>query len=66
MPRYCLSATCTNPNCPTRDFHRMKPKMTYRSTDGHEHVIQKLACPSCRNHADVTRIVSVEPGKLVA
>jgi hypothetical protein len=42
------------------------PKMTYTSTSGEEHPIEKIACPSCRQWAAVNKIQSVEPGKEVA
>jgi len=64
--KYQVTAECKNDRCKTREFQVERKKMTYMGTDGHEHVIQKLVCPDCRQHADITKIKSVETGKKVA
>lgn len=40
-------------------FTVQRKKKTTISTDGHEHVISKVVCPSCRWHSDVIKIESV-------
>lgn len=64
--KYKVIAHCDNPNCKCQTFEKIRPKMTYLASEGHERVISRLVCPECRMLGHVDKIVSLETGKKAA
>ncbi len=54
-PRFEVTANCSN----CGGFKSLRNKATYMSTDGHEHTIENVVCPTCRMHAPILKIKTV-------
>lgn len=64
--KYLVEAHCDNPACKCQTFEKVRPKMTYLSSEGHERIISRLTCPDCKMLGHVDKILSLETRKRVA
>lgn len=53
-PYFNITARCER----CGEFTVQRKKKIYVGSDDHEHIIEKLVCPDCRMHADITKIES--------